>query len=85
MTLRGGSWRSTASKTKAFPSTTWERGHIDATSRCSPLEAGFGEVDVVLDAAENFVIDGVFVAQADDGFAFGLQGFAGQLLEVLRV
>jgi len=42
-----------------------------------PLEAGFGEVDVVLDAAEDFVVDGVFVAQADDGFAFGIQGFAG--------
>jgi hypothetical protein len=24
---------------------------MDATSRCSPLEAGFGQVDVVLDAA----------------------------------
>jgi hypothetical protein len=41
-----------------------------------PLETGFGEVDVVLDAAEDFVVDGVFVAQADDGFAFGVQGFA---------
>jgi hypothetical protein len=42
-----------------------------------PLEAGFGEVDVVLDATEDFVVDGVLVAKADDGFAFGIQGFAG--------
>jgi hypothetical protein len=40
-----------------------------------PLETGFGEVDVVLDAAQDFVVDGVFVAQADDGFAFGIQSF----------
>jgi hypothetical protein len=30
------------------------------------LKTGFGERDVVLDAAEDFVVDGVLVAQADD-------------------
>ena len=49
-----------------------------------PLEAGFGEVDVVLDAAEDFVVDGVFVAQGDDGFAFRFEGFTGELFEVAR-
>jgi hypothetical protein len=49
----------------------------------APLEAGLGQIDVVLDAAQDFVVDGLFVAQGDDGVAFGIQGFAGQLLEVL--
>ena len=43
----------------------------------SPLEAGFGEVDIVLDAAEDFVVDRLVVAQGDDGVAFCFQGFAG--------
>jgi hypothetical protein len=42
-----------------------------------PLEAGFGEVDVVLDAAEDFVVDGVFVTEGDNGVAFYFQGFTG--------
>jgi hypothetical protein len=44
--------------------------HLEAkkeTFLSVPLEAGFGEVDVVLDAAEDFVLDGVLVAQGDDG------------------
>jgi hypothetical protein len=57
---------------------------MDATSRCSTLEAGFGEVDVVLDAAQDFVADGLFVAQGDDGVAFCFQGFPGQFFKVPR-
>ena len=41
------------------------------------MEAGFGEIDIVLDAAENFVVDRLVVAQGDDGLAFCVQGFAG--------
>lgn len=48
----------------------------------STLEAGFGEIDITLDAAEDFVVDGFFVAEGDDGLAFCFQGFTGQLLEV---
>ena len=33
------------------------------------LEAGFGEIDVALDAAEDFIADDVFIAQVDDGLA----------------
>ncbi len=51
-------------------------------SRGSAVETGFGEVDVVLDAAQDFVVNGVFVAQRDDGVAFGFEGFPGQLFEV---
>ena len=46
-------------------------------SSSSPVKAGFGEVDIVLDAAEDFVVDRLFVAQGDDGLAFRIQGFAG--------
>ena len=31
------------------------------------MEAGFGEVDIVLDAAENFVVDRLVVTQGYDG------------------
>jgi len=48
----------------------------------TPLKPGFGEVDVVLDTAEDLVVDGLVVAQGDDSVAFGFQSFAGQLLEV---
>ena len=43
---------------------------MDATSRCSTLKAGFGQVYITLDAAQDFVVDGLFVAQGDDGVAF---------------
>jgi hypothetical protein len=46
-------------------------------SSSSPLEAGFGEVDIALDVAENFVVNRLVIAQGDDGFAFRVQGFAG--------
>jgi hypothetical protein len=51
------------------------RGAFPSSS--SPMEAGFGEIDIVLDAAEDFVIDRLVVAQGDNGFAFCVQGFAG--------
>jgi hypothetical protein len=43
----------------------------------SPVKAGFGEVDIVLDAAEDFVVDRLVVAQGDDSFTFCIQGFPG--------
>jgi hypothetical protein len=49
---------------------------MDATSRCSPLETGFGQVDVALDSAQDFVVDGFVGAQGDDGVAFRLDAFA---------
>ena len=49
------------------------------------VKAGFGEVDVVLDVAEDVVADGAFVAESDDGFAFGFESLAGELLEVVRI
>ena len=36
--------------------------------------AGFGEVDVALDAAQNMVADGILVAQLNDGAAFLVEG-----------
>ena len=41
------------------------------------MEAGFGEVDITLDAAEHFVVDRLVVPQGDDGVAFCVQGFPG--------
>ncbi len=38
--------------------------------RWAPLEAGFGEINITLDAAQDFVVDRLFVAQGDDGVAF---------------
>jgi hypothetical protein len=54
------------------------RRAIDATSRCSPLEAGFGEINITLDSAQDFVVDGFVVAQGDDGVAFRLDALAGR-------
>ena len=42
----------------------------------SPVKAGFGEVDIVLDATQDFVVDRLVVAQGDDGLAFRFQCFA---------
>jgi hypothetical protein len=49
------------------------------------VKAGFGEIDVVLDVAEDFVADGAFVAETNDGFAFGFQSFTGELFEIARI
>ena len=38
------------------------------------LETGFGEIDIPLNAAEDFVTNGSSIAEADDDFAFELQG-----------
>jgi hypothetical protein len=42
------------------------------------LQARLGQVNVPLDAAEDFVADDTVVTQLDDGAAFDLQGFVGQ-------
>lgn len=76
---------SPANSVKATAGQGLRRGRraVATGTSSTPLKAGFREVDVVLDAAEDFVVDGVFVAQGDDGVAFGFQGFTGQLLKVL--
>jgi hypothetical protein len=48
-----------------------------------PLKPGFGEINIVLDPTEHVVVDGLFVAEGDNGFAFGFQRFTGQVFEVL--
>ena len=47
------------------------------------LEAGFGQIDVTLDTTQGLVVDGLFIAQPEDGVAFGLQRFPRQFLKVL--
>src|SRR4029077_9133611 len=54
-------------------------------SSSSSLKAGFGEIDIMLDAAEDFVVDRLVVPQGDDGVAFCVQGFAGYLFKLPRV
>ena len=44
---------------------SWQRSTISGSYLrflFSPLEAGFGEVDVALDSAQDVVVDGLFVA-----------------------
>jgi hypothetical protein len=60
----------------------WAKAEILKTEmlkcRWAPLEAGFGQVDVALDSAQDFVVDCLFVAQGDDGVAFRLDALAGR-------
>src|SRR5205085_2197365 len=50
----------------------------------SPLEAGFGQVDIMLDVAQDVVVDCLVVAQGDHCVAFCFQCFTGQFLKVAR-
>src|SRR5882762_6858594 len=54
------------------------------TSLGGALEAGFGQIDITLDTTQGLVVDGLFIAQPEDGVAFGLQRFSRQFLKVLR-
>src|SRR5438034_8588335 len=41
-------------------------------------QAGFGQIDVALDAAQDLVIDNPLVAKLKNGFAFDLESFVGK-------
>ncbi len=62
-------------KKRSHSSQGSSKSKLDATSRCSPLKPGLGQINIALDAAQDFVVDGLLVAQGDDGVALRFQGF----------
>src|SRR5258706_9563170 len=49
-----------------------------------PLQSGFGEVNITLNPPQSLIVNGFFVAELDNGFAFGFERFSGQSLEIGR-
>ena len=59
------------------PSRAWDRV-VNRWELWLKLQTGFGEIDVSLDPAQDFIVDDVFVAKLQNHVAFQLEGFGGE-------
>ncbi len=82
-TLKGFQVHISNFSVSAFQAAARPRGRPDPVLRSVWLaKAGFGQINVVLDVTQHFVIDDALVAELENGLAFHLEGLVRQLLVI---